>query len=120
MGLDGRADIRENLFGGKGAVRIWNCLPATSTEPFTAALWCELEPGGSVGRHRQTDCPEVVLCLGGSGRAVIGDRSHALVRGALVHLPLGAALSLHNDREDEVLEYVIIKAAMETGAERPG
>ena len=111
MGIDGPAETREHLFGGVGAVRIWNCLPPNPTDPFRAALWCELDPGGSVGRHRQTAYPEVILCVGGSGRAVIGDTAHVLVRGTLVHLPLGTSLSLHNDREDATLEYVIIKAS---------
>ena len=112
MGLD-RDDqqTRSNLFGGTGAVQIWNCLPSASCHPFTAALWCELEPGGHVGRHRQTTYPEVILCVGGTGRAIISDQTHPMVRGTLVHLPLGANLSLHNDSAETPLEYVIIKAA---------
>ena len=119
MALDGPAETREHLFGGVGAVRIWNCLPPNSTDPFKAALWCELDPGGSVGRHRQTAYPEVILCVGGAGRAVIGDTTHVLVRGTLVHLPLGTSLSLHNDREDASLEYVIIKASGTTTESTP-
>jgi len=112
MGLDrDDKDTRANLFGGTGAVQIWNCLPSTPSAPFTAALWCELEPGGHVGRHRQTTYAEVVLCVAGQGRAIISDHTHLLTRGTLVHLPLGSTLSLHNDSEEAPLEYVIIKAA---------
>jgi len=111
MALDeSRSEIRRNLFGGEGAVRIWNCLTSHPTDPFKAALWCQLDPGGSVGRHRQTEYPEVVLCVGGIGRAVVGDVAHSLVRGNLVYLPLGASLSLHNESDEVALEYVILKA----------
>ena len=111
MALDeSRSEIRENLFGGEGAVRIWNCLTSHPTEPFKAALWCQLDPGGFVGRHRQTEYPEVVLCVGGIGRAVVGGQAHSLVRGNMVYLPLGATLSLHNESDEVALEYVIIKA----------
>ncbi len=110
MALDAsRAEIRENLFGGEGAVRIWSCLPSGSTEPFKVALWCQLDPSGFVGSHRQTEYPEVVLCVGGIGRAVVGGQAHSLVRGNAVYLPLGATLSLHNESDEVALEYVIIK-----------
>ena len=50
---NGPGDRREALFGGKGAVTVWNLLGRTPAPPFTAVLSCELDPGGSVGRHRQ-------------------------------------------------------------------
>lgn len=105
-----RATVRENLFGGKGAVQIWNCLSSQPTDPFKAALWCALEPGGFVGRHRQVEFPEIVLCVGGTGRAVVDDIPHSLEKGVLVYLPLGSTLSLHNESDKLPLEYVILKA----------
>lgn len=105
-----QATIREKLFGGKGAVQIWNCLSSQPTGPFKAALWCALEPSGFVGRHRQVEFPEIVLCVGGTGHAVVDDTAHSLEKGVLVYLPLGSALSLHNDSDSLPLEYVILKA----------
>jgi glyoxylate utilization-related uncharacterized protein len=54
--------------------------------------------------------PEIVLCVGGTGHAVVDDTAHSLEKGALVYLPLGSALSLHNDSDCLPLEYVILKA----------
>ena len=51
-----------------------------------------------------------MLCVGGTGRAVIGETSHTLARGDGVYLPLGASLSLYNESDEDALEYVIIKA----------
>jgi quercetin dioxygenase-like cupin family protein len=106
---DDRATIRKDLFGGNGAVQIWNCLSSNSTNPFKAALWCALEPGGFVGRHRQVEFPEVVLCVGGTGRAMVDDNPQPLEKGVLVYLPLGSTLSIHNESDKLSLEYVIIK-----------
>ena len=104
------ASIRERLFGGNGAVHIWNCLGSQAAEPFKAVLWCALEPGGFVGRHRQEVFPEIVICVGGQGRAIVGETMHPLTEGALVFLPVGTSLSLHNDSKTEALNYIIIKA----------
>ena len=83
-------------------MHIWNSLGNQASEPFEAVLWCALEPGGIVGRHRQEAFPEIVICVGGQGRAIVGETVHNLAGGALVFLPLGATLSLHNDSKREV------------------
>ncbi len=103
-------DIRHDLFGGRGAVKVYN-LARAPIPPFTAALWCELEPGGSVGRHRQENFPEIVIGIEGDGEATVGDRAFALGPGAVVHLPLGSVLSLRNNDEHAPLRYLIIKAS---------
>jgi quercetin dioxygenase-like cupin family protein len=107
---NGQADRREALFGGKGAVTVWNLLGRTPAPPFTAVLSCELDPGGSVGRHRQEHFPEIVLGVEGDGRAIVDGAAQLLVPGAVVYLPLGATLEIANLREDEPLRYLIIKA----------
>ena len=68
----GRGDRREALFGGDGAVTVWNLLGRAAADPFTAVLSCELDPAGSVGRHQQTEYPEIVVGLEGDGVAVVG------------------------------------------------
>ena len=111
MTLDPAHSItRADLFGGSGAVRIWNLMSATPAPPFTAALWCALAPGGDVGRHLQHEFPEIVLCVGGIGQATVDDVVHPLRPGAMVYLPLGSILSLRNESDDTALQYVIIKA----------
>jgi quercetin dioxygenase-like cupin family protein len=105
-----RATIREKLFGGKGGVHIWNCLGNQEAGAFKAALWCALEPGGVVGRHRQEEFSELVVCLNGQGHATVGETRKELCPGALIFLPLGTGLSLHNDSKTQALEYLIIKA----------
>jgi quercetin dioxygenase-like cupin family protein len=104
------ADRREGLFGGQGVVQVWDLLGATPAEPFVAVLACELEPGGSVGRHRQEHFPEIVVCIEGEGDARVDGEAKPLAPGAVVHLPLGSILELVNRSVDEPLSYLIIKA----------
>jgi quercetin dioxygenase-like cupin family protein len=111
MKLDpGAADRRAALFGGKGAVLVWDLLGAARLPPFSAALACELEPGGSVGAHVQQRDPEIVICIEGRGVAEVDGEPQALAPGALVALPHGSTLALRNEDEREPLRYLIIKA----------
>lgn len=111
MALDERmAARREALFGGRGAVRVWDLLAGKPSAPFTAALWCELDPGGSVGRHVQEHFPEIVVGVEGQGEAQVNGEAHPLGRGDVVHLPLGAVLAIENHSSDAPLRYLIIKA----------
>lgn len=106
----GQPDRRENLFGGRGVVSVWNLLAGQHASPFTAVLACELDPGGSVGRHVQHEYPEIVIGLEGSGIALVDGHEQALDPGSVVHLPLGSVLELRNRSEAEPLRYLIIKA----------
>jgi quercetin dioxygenase-like cupin family protein len=112
MALDDRkAARREALFGGRGAVRVWDMLGARQAPPFAAALWCELDPGGSVGRHVQEHFPELVIGIEGQGEARVDDRAYALGQGDAVHLPLGSILAITNLSSDHPLRYLIVKAS---------
>lgn len=101
---------QHNLFGGTGTVQIWN-LKSTPTPPFTAILWCELEPGGRVGHHRQTDYPELLIGISGHGTVELNRAAVAppFTEGSLVYLPVGAVLAIENTTK-EPLRYLIIKA----------
>ncbi len=101
--------VHANLFGGHGAVHVWNLL-SVAAPPFTAVLSCELEPGGSVGRHAQQEFPEVVIGLEGQGEASVDGGLHPLTAGEVVYLPLGSVLALTNSSETEPLRYLIVKA----------
>ena len=103
------AFLQADLFGGKGEVQIHDLLSGAAAPPFSAVLWCALEGGGSVGAHRQQHDPEVLIGLGGAGRAFVDDVPYALNEGDLVYLPLGSLLRLEN-LGDEPLQYLIIKA----------
>ncbi|HEX7668739.1 MAG TPA: cupin domain-containing protein [Polyangiaceae bacterium] len=105
----GPPDLRVDLFGGKGEVRVWSLLPGAA-EPFTAILSCELAPGGVVGRHVQQEFPEVVLGLEGEGLATVDDEARRLNAGDAVYLPLGSVLSIANQSGRVPLRYLIIKA----------
>jgi quercetin dioxygenase-like cupin family protein len=102
-------EVRENLFGGSGAVRVCNLLRA-GAEPFTAILSCELDAGGSVGRHVQQEFAEVVIGVSGNGEATVNEQLFPLRAGDVVHVPLGAVLSIDNRNSQESLCYLIIKA----------
>lgn len=105
----GKHDVRRDLFGGKGEVRVWSLL-RTTLPPFDCALGCELEPGGFVGAHVQDKCSEVILCIAGEGEACVEEEVTQLAPGAIVELPLGDTLSLSNTSKTEWLRYVIVKA----------
>ncbi len=102
-------DVRHDLFGGRGAVKVYN-LDQSPLPPFTAALWCELDPAGEVGRHRQEHFPEVIIGIEGDGEATVNDQTFDLQPGSVVQLPLGSILALRNRSEDAPLKYLIIKA----------
>jgi quercetin dioxygenase-like cupin family protein len=103
-----RADARPALFGGEGVVRVWDL--GARTPPFSAVLFCALEGGGRVGKHRQDTDDEVVVVVGGEGVLYVDGRAHAAVRGTAVALPLGAVLEIDNASEGTPLEYLIVKA----------
>jgi quercetin dioxygenase-like cupin family protein len=109
MQIDAEPFVREDLFGGKGAVKIWDLLRQSKIEPFVVALACELDPGGSVGPHVQQEFPEIVICTGGQGTATVNGQAHELVPGALVPLQHGQTLALENASSSEPLRYLIIK-----------
>lgn len=115
MAIDDRKPARRDaLFGGKGAVYVWDLLGSAGAAPFTAVLYCELEPGGSVGRHRQEEYPELVIGLDGDGEASVDGAPRPLAPGDVVHLPLGAILAITNKSSAEPLRYLIVKAASST------
>ena len=89
---------------------MWDLLGKNAAEPFKAVLECELEAGGSVGRHRQEKFAEIVIGLEGEGEARVEDRVCSLGPGDVVFLPLGALLEIVNRSEGEVLRYLIVKA----------
>ncbi len=102
-------DVRQALFGGERAVRVWNLL-AGPRAPFATVLACELEPGGSVGAHVQEEFAELVIAIDGDGHVLVnGDRS-PLAPGAVIELPLGETLAISNDSGERSLRYLIIKA----------
>lgn len=106
----GRGFPQRALFGGEGAVTVWDLLGGSAAPPFTAVLSCELDPRGSVGRHVQEEYAEIVIGLEGDGEATVDGEARELGPGDVVHLPLGAVLSIAN-RGDAPLRYLIIKAA---------
>ena len=101
---------RTDLFGGTGSVLVHDLLDGRAAEPFTAVLFCELDPGGSVGEHRQQEFPELVVGLDGDGQATVDGAPCPLVAGSVVHLPLGSSLSVTNRSDAQPLRYLIIKA----------
>jgi quercetin dioxygenase-like cupin family protein len=106
----GGTDIRTNLFGGTGSVKVSDLLGTRATPPFTAVLFCELDPGGSVGLHQQQRDPELVLGIDGSGQVTVSGIVEPLEPGSTVYVSFGATLSLRNLSSIEPLRYLIIKA----------
>jgi len=103
-------DRRERLFGGNGAVLVWNLCVGEPQPPFGAILACELEGGGSVGTHRQPEFAEVLIVLEGAGVARVDGAPMPLQPGAVVPLALGGTLALENGSPQQPLRYLIVKA----------
>ena len=101
--------VYTNLFAGRGEVRVWSLLQAKS-EPFTAALSCELAPGGVVGRHMQQEFPELVLGIAGDGEVRVDGVPQPFGPLSAVYLPLGATLEIVNRSASAPLRYLIVKA----------
>jgi quercetin dioxygenase-like cupin family protein len=106
-----RASIRRELFGGTGEVRVWD-LGAT-TPPFTAVLYCELDPGGRVGAHVQQSDHEVVIVVAGEAVLYVDGAPKACREGDAVAVPLGARLEIDNASAEAPVRYVIVKAKRE-------
>ncbi|MCK6587007.1 MAG: cupin domain-containing protein [Polyangiaceae bacterium] len=103
-------DRRAGLFGGRGAVRVWDLAGEPAVAPFSAVLACELEPSSSVGRHVQQRDPEMVVVLEGTGVAHVDREPRELKPGVCVEVPFGKSLALENGSDVEPLRYLIIKA----------
>ncbi|MEA2700208.1 MAG: hypothetical protein QOI66_4479 [Myxococcales bacterium] len=103
-------DRRERLFGGRGAVLVWNLCAADPQPPFGAVLACELEGGGSVGTHQQQEFAEVLIVLEGAGVARVDGAPMPLQPGVVVQLALGRTLALENGSPEGPLRYLIVKS----------
>jgi uncharacterized cupin superfamily protein len=103
-----RASVRTELFGGQGSVKVWDL--GGAKPPFTAILFCELDPGGTVGEHVQRTDHEVVIVLSGEAVLYVNAVPHACVPGAAVPLRLGERLSIDNASPTAPLRYLIVKA----------
>ena len=111
----GTADKRTNLFGGKGSVFVWDLLKTQPAHPFSAVLFCQLEPGGSVGEHKQQRDPEMVLCLDGDGTIHVNGQLHVMSPLSVAHIPFGSSLAIANTSRAAPLIYLIIKAEVAPG-----
>ena len=105
---------RTQLFGGEGTVTTWSRLPV-SAAPFSAAIWCELSPGGRVGAHRQQRDPEILIAIEGQGEVDVGPLTHAFTRGDVIYVPAGEVLQIRNLSSDASMIYTIIKAENRRG-----
>lgn len=102
--------MRTGLFGGTGRVKVSDLLGPRAAPPFSAVLFCELDPGGSVGLHQQQRDPELVIGLEGDGEASVQGEPTPLGPGSVVYVPFGATLSLRNLSTEAPLLYLIVKA----------
>lgn len=103
--------IHENLFGGTGTVRVWNCSPMHNQKPFDVVLFCILDGFGSVGAHIQKSHQELVLCLSGEGVIHIGKEVFPFSFGQSYSIAENVRISIEN-KSAEPLLYTITKVAL--------
>jgi quercetin dioxygenase-like cupin family protein len=103
-----RASVRNELFGGTGSVRVWDL--GGVTPPFTAVLYCELDPGGRVGEHVQASDHEVVIVVAGEAVLYVDGQPRGCVSGDAVALPRGSRLAIDNASPSSSVRYLIVKA----------
>ena len=102
-----------DLFGGSGRVEVVDVLAGRPAGNLQQLLRCTLDPGGSVGLHKQEQLDAVFYCLQGQGTARLNGESRPFGPDDVVHLPRDATLSLRNDSNSEPLRYVIVKTPAE-------
>lgn len=103
-----RCDVRANLFGGEGAVRVWDL--GARVGAISAVLFCELDALGRVGKHVQQRDDEVVIIVEGEGVIYVNGVAHPCVKGSAVPLAFGQTLEIDNASSEQVLRYLIVKA----------
>ena len=103
-----KVKLKEELFGGKGEVKVWNLLAQRLMGGFKACLWCELEAGGAVGKHYQESYDELIICISGAGTATINGECFAFESGIPVFLKMGQTLELRAGSK-QALVYLIVK-----------
>ena len=103
-----RCDVRANLFGGEGAVRVWDL--GARVGAISAVLFCELDALGRVGKHVQQRDDEVVIVVEGEGVIYVNGVAHPCVKGSAVPLAFGQTLEIDNASSEQVLRYLIVKA----------
>ncbi len=94
-----------------GEVRVWDL--GAATPPFTAVLYCELDPGGRVGAHVQQADHEVVVVVAGEAVLYVDGMARGCATGDAVAVPLGAKLEIDNASAEAPVRYVIVKAKRE-------
>jgi len=102
--------VRRDLFGGTGEVVVQDLIGKQEVKPFEAVLACELEKDGKVGAHHQETADEIVICLGGEGRVLVGGAPREFKPGAVAYIARGTTMALENLSSSEVLRYLIVKA----------
>ena len=107
------SDVRENLFGGKGSVEVYNLLGRRAAGVFKATLACSLTPAGSVGSHVQEAHDELIIGLEGKGTVTIDGQNESMGPGSVSYLGLGQVLAIQNDSLEDALRYLIVKATPE-------
>jgi quercetin dioxygenase-like cupin family protein len=102
--------VRRDLFGGSGEVAVQDLIGKQDVKPFEAVLACELETGGKVGAHHQETADELVICLAGDGRVLVGGAPAEFKPGAVAFVAKGTTMALENLSSSEALRYLIVKA----------
>ena len=67
-----------------------------------------LVAGGTIGMHMHDGGSEMIICLKGTGKVLIDDKTEILEENMCHYCPKGHSHSLINDSDEDLLFYAIV------------
>lgn len=102
--------VQTGIFGGSGAISVWNLPGRQPAASFTAGIACELGSGGEVGHHAQQRDAELLIGLDGMGVVTVAGMATGFGPGAVVHVRRGTSIAVRNADDAVPLRHLIVKA----------
>lgn len=102
-------EIRENMRGGGGSVKLFNVLPNEAFPPHCRAIVSlVLEKGCGIGYHEHTGETEVYLCVQGEGIFNDNGEEHIIKPGDIASTGNGASHAVRNEKDEPLILFAAI------------
>lgn len=97
-------EIRENMRGGGGSVKIFNALPQEAFPPHCRLLSpLVLNKGCGIGRHDHTGETEIYYCVQGEGIFDDNGAEHVIRAGDITSTGNGAFHGVRNEKDEPLM-----------------